>query len=125
MPTRGQVQDQISKEITKFFIKHIGNGPKEIRTYIIDDIVLVRIIDTLGAFSKTLLKSQDPSDIQTIKDIYRKTREYSLDELYEIVERLTGAKVNTSHHDISTRTGERVEVFILDQKYEPPHGSIT
>ncbi len=33
----------------------------------------------------------------------------------EIVERLTNCKVLSSHSDISTKTGERIEVFIMDR----------
>lgn len=112
--TRGQIEDRIGKEMTQFFLKYIGHGPKEIKTYIIDDIVVVRIIDDLRAFEKALLATNEEADIATVKDLYRRMRERYIKELLEIIRNNTGCGIICSHHDISTRTGERIEVFVLD-----------
>lgn len=115
--TKGQITDAIGKEVTQFFLKYFGHGPREIKTYIIEDIVVIRIIDDLRAFEKALLMNHEIADIATIKDLYRKTREKYIGELQEIISKHTGINILCSHHDISTKTGERIEVFILDSKF--------
>lgn len=45
-------------------------------------------------------------------------REMYSEESEEIVEKLTGCKVLSSHSDISTKMGERIEVYVLDKDLE-------
>ncbi len=115
--TKGQITDSIGKEFTKFYIKYFGHGPKEIKTYIIDDILLVRIIDDFRPIERALLISNEEANIKTVKELYRTTRERYKNDLIEIIKQYTQSNVLCSHHDISTRTGERIEVFILDNKF--------
>jgi len=115
--TKGQVQDAISKEFTQFYLKYFGHGPKEIKAYIFDDVVFVRIIDELRAFEKALLTSKNEEDVETVKDIYRRTRERYISDLLGIIQVNTEREVLCSHHDMSTRTGERIEVFILNETF--------
>lgn len=41
MPTEGQIEDRISKEVTKFYAKTLKAGPKETRVYILEDMVIM------------------------------------------------------------------------------------
>ena len=41
--TKGQLEADISALITKFEKEHLGRGPKEVRTFIIHDLILVRL----------------------------------------------------------------------------------
>ena len=41
--TIGQLESEISKAVTQFEREHLGRGPRETRTYIIQDIILVRL----------------------------------------------------------------------------------
>ena len=115
--SKGQIEDQIGKEIIRFCLKYLGHGPREIKTYIIEDIVVVRIIDDLRSFEKALLVGNQDVDIETIKEIYRRMWERYIGELSKIIKQNTGSEIICSHHDISTKTDERVEVFILDSKF--------
>lgn len=45
-------------------------------------------------------------------------REMYSEESEEIVQRITGCKVLSSHSDISTKMGERIEVFVMDRDVE-------
>ena len=39
----GQVKDKIAKQVTKFYVDTIGQGPEETRIYIVEDMVIVRL----------------------------------------------------------------------------------
>ncbi len=45
--TRGQVEAEISEAIIKFEKEYMGRGPLETKSYIIDDLILVRLKDVL------------------------------------------------------------------------------
>ena len=51
--TKGQLEAEISEAIIKFEKEYMGRGPTETKTYIIDDLVLVRLkgILTSGGIS--------------------------------------------------------------------------
>jgi uncharacterized protein YbcI len=112
----GQIRDSISKQVTKFYVDTIGQGPQETRIYILEDMVIVRLKGKLLPVEERLLEGANGIDL--VKDIRKKLHEVLTTHLVEIVSETTGHKVISSHSDISTKTGEMLEVFILDSNYE-------
>jgi len=114
--TKGQVEAQVSEAIIKFEKDYMGRGPTETRTYIIKDMVLVRLKGVLTPAEEQLAKTAEGADL------IKKTRVSLLDAarhlLENIVVNITGCQVRSLHTDISTRTGERVIIFILDHDLE-------
>lgn len=114
--TKGQIEAQVSEAIIKFEKDYMGRGPTETRTYIIKDMVLVRLKGVLTPAEEQLAKTAEGADL------IKKTRVSLLDAarhlLANIVVNITGCQVRSLHTDISTRTGERVIIFILDQDLE-------
>ena len=114
--TKGQLEADISAAITQFEKDHLGRGPKEARTFIIQDMVLIRLRGVLTPAEEMLAK--DEGGAQLIKQMRMRLIESSRPLLVKIIEEGTGAKVTTVHADISTRTGERVFIFGLDRNWE-------
>ena len=112
----GQIKDNISKQVTKFYVDTIGHGPEETRIYILEDMVIVRLKGKLLPIEEKLLEGEHGIDL--VKDIREKLHQILTTHLGEIVSNITGHKVISSHSDISTKTGEMLEVFILDSNYE-------
>ena len=112
----GQLEDSISKRVTQFYVEALGHGPKETRVYIIDDMVIVRLKGKLLPIEEKLLERED--GVSLVKDIRKVLHETVTKSLSTIVHEVTDRKVVSSHSDISTKTGEVFEVFILDQSYE-------
>jgi uncharacterized protein YbcI len=112
----GQVEDNISKKVTKFYVDTLGHGPKETRIYILEDMVIVRLKDKLLPFEEKLLEGK--GGIGLVKNIREKLHEVLTKDLSIIVSDITKHKVISSHSDISTKTGEMIEVFTLDTCYE-------
>ena len=114
--TKGQLEADISALLTKFEKEHLGRGPKEVKTFIIQDIILVRLQGILSPAEEKLAKESD--GIQLVKQIRRRLIESSRKVLENIILDLLNAKVKTLHTDISTRTGERVIIFVMDRNIE-------
>ena len=50
--TKGQLEADISSSITSFEKEQLGRGPQEVRTFIIQDMILVRIKGVLTPAEK-------------------------------------------------------------------------
>ena len=114
--TKGQLEADISALLTKFEKEHLGRGPKEVRTFIIQDMILVRLQGILSPAEEKLAKEND--GIQLVKQIRRRLIESSRKVIENIIVEKTNAKVRTLHTDISTHTGERVIIFVMDRNIE-------
>ncbi len=114
--TKGQIEDTISKEVTKFYAKTLGVGPKETRVYIVEDMVVIRLKGKLLPIEKQLLEGKN--GIGLVKNLRENLHEQLIEKMSALVTNITKHEVISVHGDISTKTGERLEVFILDANYQ-------
>jgi len=112
--TKGQVEAEISEAIVKFEKEYMGRGPEETKTYIVDDMILVRLVGVLTPAEKQLAKVDDETGRGLIKQVRTKLIEKGRVLLETMALDITGRKVKTLHTDISTISGERVIIFVLD-----------
>lgn len=94
----------------------MGRGPKETRTHIVEDLVAVRLKGVLTPAEEQLTKTLDG------KELVKKMRATLIDKahplLYQVIGDITGTKVLDLHTDISTESGERMFVFVLEDNLE-------
>ena len=114
--TKGQIEAQISEAIIKFEKEYLGRGPVETRTHIIEDMVLVRLKGVLTPAEEKLAESAEGADL--IKKTRVRLLEGARYLLENIIMNITACKVRSLHTDISTRIGERVIIFTLEQDLE-------
>ena len=120
--TKGQFEAEISEAVIKFEKEYMGRGPLETKTYIINDLVLVRLRGVLTQAEYQLAKvSGAPSGRDQIKQMRITLLEEGRPLLEAVVESITGKKVKSLHTDISTISGERIIVFTLDAPIEFEH----
>jgi uncharacterized protein YbcI len=116
MKTKGEIEAEIGQAIVQFEIDYMGRGPKETRTYVVEDMVLVRLTGVLTPAEQQLTKSAEGGEL------VKKMRATLIDKakpfLYPVVNDITGAEVLELHTDISTQSGERIFVFTLDRDLE-------
>ena len=118
--TKGQLEAQIATAITKFEREHLGRGPQEVRAWIIQDLILIRLKRVLTPAEETL--ARDPEGRRLVKELRRQLLEGSRSLLDEMVLDITGIEVVSLHSDISVRTGERIIVFTLADDLEAKLG---
>lgn len=111
--SKGQVEDAISSAMVKFEAEYMGRGPQEIKTYIIDDIIFVRLKGVLTVAEKNLSKEVEGKML--VKQTRVRLLENARKLLEVIVENITGSKVVSLHTDVSTNTGERVIIFTMSE----------
>ena len=112
--TQGEIEAAICELINRFEQEHMGRGPKDIRSYLIGDLIVVRLQGVLSASEQHLVKSLPAG---TGRDLLKQVRtqliETSRPRLEVMIQEITGVKVLSLHHDISTVTGEEVILFTL------------
>jgi uncharacterized protein YbcI len=110
------MEAQIATAITQFERAHLGRGPQEVRTWIMQDLVLVRLKGVLTPAEEKL--ARDPEGHRLVKDVRRQLLEGSRSILDEMILDLTGVQVVSLHSDISIDTGERIIVFTVSEDLE-------
>jgi uncharacterized protein YbcI len=92
----------------------MGRGPKEVRCFLIDDLLLVRLQGVLTAAEQHLVQTAAPErGRDLLKDVRTQLIEIARPTLESLIETITGAKTISLHHDISTIYGEEVIMFSL------------
>ena len=114
--TKGQLEAEISAAITKFEKEHLGRGPKEANTFIVEDMILIRLKGVLTPAEEKL--AGDAEGTRLIKQVRRRLIESSRILLEKIISDITEFDVVSLHTDISSRTGERIIVFCLNKNLE-------
>ena len=118
--TQGQVEAAVTEAITKFEREYLGRGPKEARTFIVENMVIVQLQGILSPAERQL--SHENGGVELIKQMRTRLIESSSDDLRALIVDETGAEVVSMHTDISARTGERVFVFSLANDLESAFG---
>jgi uncharacterized protein YbcI len=114
--TKGQVEAAVTEAITQFEREYLGRGPKEAKSFIVENLVVVKLQGILGPAERRL--SHEDGGVELIKEMRRRVIESCSEDLTGIVMEQTGVEVVSMHADISARTGERVFVFTLDNDLE-------
>jgi uncharacterized protein YbcI len=114
MKTRGEIEATVCDGVTRFEQEYMGRGPKDIRTWLLGDLLVVRLQGVLTAAEQQLVKSAPPEKGRDLlKQVRTQLIEAARAALVAMVEGATGARVVSLHHDISTVTGEEVVLFAL------------
>ncbi len=116
--SKGQIEADISEAMIKFEKEYMGRGPEETKTYIIDDMVVIRLRRVLTPAEQQLAKASDDARGRTlIKQVRAELIEKARPILEPIIAEITGKRLKSLHTDISTVTGERIIVFILEDSF--------
>jgi uncharacterized protein YbcI len=111
--TIGQVEAEISASLIQFEKDFMGRGPKETKAYIIEDMVLVRLKGVLTPAEQQLAKNAEGTEL--IKRLRSNLLEQARELLSGTIEKITGLGVTSLYTDISTKTGERIILFTLQE----------
>ena len=120
MKSQGEIEAAICEGVSRFEQEFMGRGPKDIRAHLIGDLLVVRLQGVLTAAEQHLvqaLPAEKGRDL--LKQVRTQLIETARPVLEAMVQEITGTKVLTLHHDISTVTGEEVVLFTLAERPHP------
>ena len=108
--TKGQIEAEISKAMIRFKREQLGRGPADIRTQIVQDLVIVRMADMLTTAERTLVRAGGEELLKQVRAKLLASEHEALDRLLWEV---TGCEVVSIYSDLNPETGERIIVFVL------------
>jgi len=114
--TKGQTEAKISELINKFEIEYMGRGPKNIKTYIISDMIVVRLSGFLSPSEQKLTDNQQ--GIELFKRVRTTLFEGGRGFLETLITDFIDVAIVSTHSDISTKTGEKIIVVTVDRNLE-------
>ena len=114
MKSQGEIEAAICEGISRFEQDYMGRGPKHIHTHLLGDLLVVRLQGVLTAAEQQLVKALPA---EKGRDLLKQVRTHLIETarpvMETMVQEVTGIKVLSLHHDISTLTGEEVVLFTL------------
>ena len=119
--TKGQVEAEISQAVVKFELEYMGRGPSDVRTHLLQDMIVVRLQGILTPAERQLVKVEG---VELIKQVRAKLLETGKSGLKQSVEEITGLSAVSMHADLSTTTGERVILFVMGDNVEEKFGGL-
>ncbi len=114
MKSQGEIEAAICEGISRFEQEYMGRGPKTIHAHLIGDLLVVRLQGVLTAAEQQLVKALAA---EKGRDLLKQVRTHLIETARPVMEAMihevTGVKVLSLHHDISTTTGEEIVLFTL------------
>jgi uncharacterized protein YbcI len=115
--TKGELEAEFTREIIKFEKEYLGRGPVDARTFLLHDMVLVRLRGVLTPAEEKLVENREGKAL--VKEARRQLFETSRQYFAEFVERILDAELVDLYSDISTESGERVIVLTVSKDLGP------
>ena len=116
MKTQGEIEAAVCEGMSRFEQEYMGRGPKHIKAHLIDDLLVVRLLGVLTAAEQHLVKTLAA---EKGRDLLKQVRTHLIETarplMEAMIQEVTGAKVMSLHHDISTVSGEEVVLFTLEK----------
>ena len=114
--TQGEIEASVCAAMSRFEQEYMGRGPKDVQAFLIGDLLLVRLRGVLTAAEQQLVRTLPAEKGRNLlKQVRTQLIEAARPVLEPLVEEITGTKVVSLHHDISTMTGEEVVIFTLSE----------
>ena len=114
MKTQGEIEAAVCEGVGRFEQEYMGRGPKDIHTHLIGDLLVVRLHGVLTEAEQQLVRTLPAEKGRgLLKQVRTQLMETARPSLEAMVQGITGTKVVSLHHDISTQTGEEVVLFTL------------
>jgi uncharacterized protein YbcI len=114
--TKGQVEARISEAVSKFEIEYMGRGPKQIRTLIIQDLIIIRLKGFLSQSEQKL--AENSQGVELLKKVRTILFENSRSCLVALIKEIVDVEVISTHSDVSTKTGEKIIVLTVGENLE-------
>ena len=111
--TKNEIERAIRNAIITFEQEFMGRGPDDVKTFVVRDLVVVRLKGVLTPAERQLAKTVEGVDM--VKRLRQNLIALGRDKLCEQVNKITGAKTLALFTDIDVIIGERVFVFTVDR----------
>ncbi|RHW31400.1 DUF2294 domain-containing protein [Lysinibacillus yapensis] len=111
--SKGALEAEISKALTHWEKSYLGRGSVSVKSDILRDMVIVVLKGILTSAEYSVCQNKE--GLLSVKTIRNSLVESGIEELKETLLSITGIEVKSFYTDLSTKTGERIMVFMLSE----------
>lgn len=115
MSEDGQVETAVLAEVTDAVVsawtRAHGRGPTRAKSYLLDDLLVTVMYDTMTPMERTLVDKGRPDAVRNVRNTFE---EVLAEEYREIVESLTGRRVVDYFSQMLVHVPVTIELFQLD-----------
>lgn len=117
LKTRGELESTICLGMTRFEQEYMGRGPHDVQAHLLNDLLIVRMKRVMTVAEQHLVETMPPEKGRDlVKEVRTQMMEGARKQIDSMIQIITGVTVRSLHHDISTRTGEKVVIFSLSEE---------
>jgi len=114
LKTRGELENAVCLGMTRFEEEYMSRGPQEVQAHLLGDLLIVRMKCMMSVAERHLVETMPPEKGRDLVKVVRmQMMEGARKQIASMIQIITGVTVRSMHHDISTRTGEKVVIFSL------------
>lgn len=114
--TKGQLEAKICEIVSKFEIEYMGRGPKTIKAYILNDLIVVRLTGFLSPSEQKL--TDNAQGVELFKKVRTSLFEGGRGYLETLLTEVMDVAIVSTHSDISTKTGEKIIIITVDRNLD-------
>lgn len=114
--TKGRMEAKISEALSRFEIDFMGRGPRQIKTYILQDMIIVRMVGFLSQSERKL--AETTQGVEQIKKLRAMLFEAARGEIEAMITSIVKLDIISIHSDVSTKSGEKIILFTLGGNLE-------
>lgn len=114
--TKGQIEAKISEAASAFEINYMGRGPKQIKTIICQDLIIIRLKGFLSQAEQKL--AENSQGVELLKKVRTTLFEGARPYLEKLIKDVIDINIISVHSDVSTRTGEKVIIITTEENLE-------
>lgn len=114
--TRGMVEAEFTRAFIQFEKEYLGRGPQDVRTLFLNDMILVRLQGLMTPAEHKLATTSEGRGL--LKEMRRRLFEEARAAMESLVRTIVGCEVISLHTDMSTKTGERIVVLVVNVNLE-------
>jgi len=114
--TKGQVEAKLSEAVSKFEVEFMGRGPKQIRTVIVQDMIIIRLKGYLSQSEQKL--AETIQGVELLKKVRVTLFESSKSYMEVLIKEVVDIDIISTHSDVSTKTGEKIIIITSSDNLE-------
>lgn len=111
---RNRVEETLGHALSKWIKGQVGRGPEDLKVYLVDDMILMRLLKILTPAEAQLAVTHDGRTL--VKEFRKTLLDTWKPELQSLVLQTLGAQVIRAYDDLDTTDGEMILVIVLDRK---------
>ena len=113
---KGQMEARICEAFNRFEIDYMGRGPRQIKAYILQDMIIVRMVGFLSPSERKL--AETPQGVEQIKKLRSMLFENAKADIEAMIIPIIQMDIVSIHSDVSTKSGEKIVLITLGSNLE-------